>query len=57
MATKSISKDIVIKSRESGRKLDNALKQASNKKAKYVTFSKHVEELRGDAIKRFFEDF
>lgn len=57
MATKSIFKDIVIKSRSSGYKLDNALKQAANKKAKSVTFSKHVEELRGDEIKRFFEDF
>lgn len=57
MATKSIFKDIVIKSRSSGRKSDNALKQAANKKAKTVIFSKKVEELHGEDIKRFFEDF
>lgn len=55
MATKSIYKNVNIKSRDLARGLVNALEHGKGKKSKTVEFSKSVEEVKGDDIKKYFE--
>ncbi|EDS80572.1 hypothetical protein I6E45_09485 [Clostridium perfringens] len=54
MATKSICKNINIKSRVLARGLINALEHGKGKKSKIVEFSKSVEEVKGEDIKKYF---
>ena len=54
MATKSILKNIDIKSKELGRSLIIALEQAEKKSAKEVVLRRSFKELRGNKIKEIF---
>ncbi len=56
MATKSISKNIVIKDRQLTRNLASALENAQNKGNKSVTLSKSCVEIKKDQIKDFWGD-
>ncbi|XZJ90129.1 hypothetical protein ACSXB0_15220 [Clostridium perfringens] len=54
MATKSIYKNVNLRSRELTRGLVNALEHGRGKKSKVVEFSKSVEEVKGEDIKKYF---
>ena len=54
MATKSIYKNINIRTKETCRRLANALENASDKQAKDVVFSKKVREVKKEDIKKLF---
>ena len=55
MATKSFLKNITIKNKKSAEKFLNALENAERKKAKEVTFSERVEEVKDSAtIQKMF---
>lgn len=54
MATKSILKNVDIKSPKLGKSLVVALESASGKKAKDVTLSRTYSEVRGEMLKEIF---
>lgn len=54
MATKSIYKNVNIKSKDLTKGLLNALEHGMGKKAKEVIFTKAVEEVKGEDIKKYF---
>lgn len=54
MATKSIYKNVNLRSRELTRGLVNALEHGRGKKSKVVEFSRSVEEVKGEDIKKYF---
>ncbi|MFR1823121.1 MAG: hypothetical protein ACLSXJ_07115 [Clostridium saudiense] len=54
MATKSIYKNVNIKSKDLTKGLINALEYGMGKKAKEVIFTKAVEEVKGEDIKKYF---
>lgn len=54
MATKSIYKNVNIKSKDLTKGLINALEYGMGKKAKEVIFTKSVEEVKGEDIKKYF---
>lgn len=56
MATKSITKNITIRTSHSALKLARALENAKGKKAQDVVYSKQVVELKKDDIAKLFED-
>lgn len=55
MATNSIYKEMRVKDRKYCRNFVAALENAEKKSGKNVTFSKRVQEVRGDSLKRMFE--
>lgn len=56
MATKSICKNVSIRSVSLSRKLINALENAKDKESKEVVISKECRELKGESIKLLFGD-
>jgi hypothetical protein len=56
MATKSILKNINIKSRNQARNLANALEYAEHHPGKPAEMHHHVTELKGQNIKLLFSD-
>lgn len=54
MATKSILKNVDIKSKVLGRSLIIALENAEGKSSKEVTLSRTYKDIRGDKIKEIF---
>ena len=54
MATKSILKNITIKSKTVGQSFVNALEKAKSSNGKIVTFSKSVKELKHEDISKLF---
>ena len=54
MATKSILKNINIKSKTQGNRFASALENAEKFKGKEVSFSRAVSEVRGESVKMFF---
>jgi hypothetical protein len=54
MATKSILKDVYIRDPHLAKNLMSALENAENKSSKVVTFSRGVEEVKGDSIRKLF---
>ncbi len=56
MATKSISKDIVIKNKVLCRGLVKALESAQKKTGRDVVYSKKVREVSGEQLKNLFGD-
>lgn len=54
MATKSIYKNVSIKSRPLGKGLVLALENAKNKKSKEVVLSKKCQSIHKDKIKELF---
>lgn len=56
MATKSILKNINIKSRKTSTSLVNALENASKKKAKKIEYSRGIRVASSEDIKKIFGD-
>ena len=56
MATKSICKNVSIRSLSLGRNLVNALENAKNKDSEEVIISKECRELKGESIRLLFGD-
>lgn len=54
MATKSILKNVNIKTRQQVRQLTYALENAENKRGKEVILSRTVAELKADQVMHFF---
>lgn len=54
MATKSILKNVDIKDKKLGKSLVRALESAAEKRAQDVTLSRTYTDVRGDALRRFF---
>ncbi|ELC8463709.1 MAG: hypothetical protein E6278_12545 [Clostridium perfringens] len=54
MATRSIYKNVNLRSRELTRGLVNALEHGRGKKSKVVELSKSFEEVKGEDIKKYF---
>lgn len=54
MATKSIYKNVNIKSEDSTKELISALEYSMCKKNEKVIFAKEVEEIKGEDIKKYF---
>ncbi|MBN2285741.1 MAG: hypothetical protein JXQ26_11735 [Tissierellales bacterium] len=56
MATKSITKNIDIRSKHLGREFVDALENVAGKKSQEVVISKVVKEVKKDQIKLIFGD-
>lgn len=54
MATKSILKNINIRSKSQGISLANALERAEKFQGKDIVFSRAVSEVKGEDVKKFF---
>lgn len=57
MATNSIYKEMRVKDRKYCRNFVAALENAEKKSGKNVTFSKRVQEVRGDSLRKMFGDW
>lgn len=55
MATKSIYKNVNVKSKVLARNLVSALENAENKTAKEVKLTKSFREVKGDDLKKLFD--
>ena len=54
MATKSITKNVVIRSKPLARNFVRALENAEGKSSKNVVVDKTVHEIKGDALREMF---
>lgn len=54
MATKSITKNVVVRSKPLARNFIKAVENAQGKSSKTVVMSKTVHELKGDKLKEIF---
>lgn len=54
MATKSITKNVVIRSKPLARNFVRALENAEGKSSKTVVVDKTVHEIKGDALRDIF---
>lgn len=54
MATKSITKNVVLRSKPLARNFIRAVENAEGKSSKTVAISKTVHELKGPALKEIF---
>lgn len=54
MATKSILKNVDIKDKKLGKSLVKALESAAGKHAQDVKLNRTYTDVRGDALRRFF---
>ncbi len=54
MATKSIYKNVNIKSKVLARNLVSALENAEGKKSQNVIFTKSFQEVKGDDLRKLF---
>lgn len=55
MATKSITKNVVIRSKPLVRNFVRALENAEGKSSKTVVVDKTVHEIKGDALREMFK--
>lgn len=55
MATKSITKNVVIRSKPLARNFVRALENAEGKSSKTVVVDKTVHEIKGDALHEMFK--
>lgn len=56
MATKSITKEIDIKSRRFAKSFVSALENSSKKGSKKVSYTKQCKEVRGAALEEMFKN-
>ncbi len=54
MATKSMTKNVVIRSKPLARNFIRAIEDASKKSSKDVVISRTVHEIKGDKLKELF---
>lgn len=54
MAIKSITKNVVIRSKPLARNFVRALEHAEGKSSKEVVVEKNVHEVKGDALRKMF---
>lgn len=54
MATKSITKDVVVRSKPLAKNLVRALENAQNKNSKEVVMSRTVHEIKGENLREMF---